>query len=492
MEPLELSLIAHDVIEDEEGRLKVIDTIGSACTLVVTTKADYSPKSARLHRFLELLERRLPCLKEGRPIVWHDQGVPGYRFILPASLAEFYRGLPPGVARLGWLEQARRQMARRQAKAPHELLYVQEHRELGRVARQRGLSLIEASLCERLPGARLAVYPAGEGQPRILELGDLGLLFNRWGFAQPDCPPSPLPLGLPVCNHPLVDFSLERAKWVFRTLATRDRPELSDLFPREVYVGMGCSGPEEVAEFTASFRPAPGMPAAVLKPLATHAGVDINFLGVGDLGRLKRDVAETTRHLPAVREALRNAYRRPFPYTQEDFLAGAFIWDLSEGPSPAQWRDLRWAQMELSAEDKRRWLAQAFPEEEEALLTMHRPPLIELGTHILQEFVPARPAVSKRDGRLHRGYLRALFLGERLVAAIYRFERQEKEGFTNLADPGVPTYFEAAPPEVEERLEAELGPLNESFLAVLRAYLPSDSALRLCRDTLHQNWNPCP
>ncbi len=470
MDQIEVSLIAHDVIEDEEGRFKVIDTIGSACTLVVTTKADYSPKSARLHRFFELLERRLPGLKEGRPIVWYDQGVPGYRFILPASLAEFYRGLPPGVARLGWLEQARRQMARRQAKAPHELLIVQEHRELARVARQRGLSLIEANLCERLPGARLAVYPAGEGQPRILGLGDLGLLFNRWGFAQPDCPPSPLPPGLPVCNHPLVDFALERAKWVFRTLATRDRPELSDLFPREVYVGMGCSTSKEVADFITSLEPAAGMPAAVLKPLATHAGVGISFLGLDDLVELQQEVAETARHLPALRETLQEAGRRPFPYTKEDFLAGAFIWDLSEGPSPAQWRDLRWAQLELGPEEKRRWLAQAFPEEE-ALLTMHRPPLIELGTYILQEFVPARPVVSRRDGRPHRGYLRALFLGRELVAAVYRFARQEQEGFTDLADPAVPTFFGAAPPEVEERLEAELGPLNESFLAALRPAL---------------------
>ena len=490
MDPLELSLIAHDVFEDEEGRLKVIDTIGSACTLAVTTKADYSPRSARLHRFFELLERRLPGLKEGRPIVWHDQGVPGYRFVLPAALAAFYRDLPPGVARLGWTGQARHQMARRQAKAPHELLHFQEHRELGRVARQRGLNLIETGLCERLPGERLNVYATGEGQARALELGEVGLLFNRWGFAQPDCPPWPLPPGLPVCNHPLVDFALERAKWMFRTLATGGHSELATLFPREIRVGMGCAGPEELAEFAAGLARRPEAPAAVLKPLATHAGIDIRFLGSEELEKLRQEMEAAAGAQPAVREAVREALARSFAYTKDDFLAGAFIWDVSKGPGPAQWRDLRWAQLELSVEDKRRWLEQAFPQAD-TLLTMHHPPLVELGTYLLQEFVPAKPVESRLNRSRQRGYLRALFLGGDLIAAVYRLAREEAPGFTNLADSGVPTFFEAAPPAVEARLAAELGPLNRSFLAALRPYacqLAGEGARSLCRDMLQANW----
>ena len=493
MEPLSLSLIAHDVIEDEAGRLKVIDTIGSACTLAVTAKADYEPRSARLHRFFELLEAHLPALRQGRPIVWFDHGVPGRRFVLPASLAEFYRRLPPGVARLGWLEEARRQMAGRERKPAHELLHVQEHRELARAARQRGLKLTWASLLELLPEGALGCYGRAESQPRRLEPAEIGLLLYRWGFAHPYCPPWPLAAGVPVCNHPLVDFALERAKWTFRTLATARQPGLSALFPRETYVGLGGAGPQAVAEFAAGLRPAPGMPAAVLKPLATHAGLGISFLGLEEVEGLRREVEAAAEAGRSAREMLRAALRWPFPYTREDLLAEAFIWDASRGPTATQWRDLRWALLELEAGERRRWLEQAFPGQP-VLLSLHQPPLAEMATCILQEFVPARPVVSRRTVRPQRGYLRALFLGVDLIAAVHRFARQEEgASFTNLADPGRPTFFEAASRESEERLQHELAPLNAAFLEALRPYARlweegHEGAERLCRDMLAANW----
>jgi hypothetical protein len=259
----------------------------------------------------------------------------------------------------------------------------------------------------------------------------------------------------PVLNPPVFDRLLE-SRWLVAYLL--EGTKASELLPRWLPVGMGLRTSEEIRHFAASLQAAGGFPVAVLKPSQQGPSSAVRFLDRTALRALAARQPE--RRLPlSLAEAL-YTLRLLHSYEEISAYRGKLLDNLL------------------------RTRGAAVHDHGDGTFHFSAPyPFLENTVAVLQEYIEARPIRSRRTGELHRGQLRVVLWDDRLVAAVYRLERERDDGtFRDLARPEVKVFYEPVSGEEEELLKEQVVP----FFAELRRQFTGrvqslDDLDRLCR-----------
>lgn len=259
----------------------------------------------------------------------------------------------------------------------------------------------------------------------------------------------------PVLNPPVFDRLLE-SRWLVAYLL--EGTQAGELLPRWIPVGMGLRTSEEIRQFTASLQAASGFPVAVLKPSQQGPSSAVRFLDRTALRALAARQPE--RRLPlSLAEAL---YTLRILHSYEEISAyrGKLLDNLL------------------------RTRGAAVHDHGDGTFHFSAPyPFLENTIAVLQEYIEARPIRSRRTGELHRGHLRVVLWDDRLVAAVYRLERERDDGtFRDLTRPEVKVFYEPVSSEQERLLEEQVVPffreLRRQFTGRVQSLEDLD---RLCR-----------
>ncbi len=232
----------------------------------------------------------------------------------------------------------------------------------------------------------------------------------------------------------------------------------ASLLPEWIPVGMGFRTRDEVRRFADSLDGPGGFPRAVVKPSHLALSLGVRFLDRPALQALA--LRQPAQRLPArdVERLLRP--RVVHRYEEVNSYRGKQLDSLLRTPG-AEVRDHGDGTFDFSAPY----------------------PFLESTVGILQEYVECRPIRSSRTGRLHRGYLRVVLLGGEIIAALYRLDQEPDDGsFRDITRQDVPTFFEGAPPAVEEELRRELVPFFAAFEGEFFARVQAPADLDRLRD----------
>lgn len=259
----------------------------------------------------------------------------------------------------------------------------------------------------------------------------------------------------PVINPPLLDQLFEN-KWLLPALLEGTPAERQ--LPRWIPVGMGLRTASEAREFVESLHGPGGFPLAVLKPCHLGLSLGVRFL---DRTGLRALVARQPEHrLPArlaeelLEPRINHSYEEVTAYRgkQLDNLLrakGAQVHDHGDG-------------------------------------TFHYSapyPFLESTVGILQEYVESRPVRSRKTGHMHRGYVRVVLFGGKVVAALHRLDQEPDDGtFRDITRQDVKTFFEGATPEEEAQIQAQLGPFFAEVERQFDARIHSEQDLIRLRD----------
>lgn len=258
----------------------------------------------------------------------------------------------------------------------------------------------------------------------------------------------------PVVNPPLLDRLLE-SRWLLAELLKGTRA--ARLLPRWVPVGMGFRTSEEVRKFGPDQNVPAGFPLAVLRPSHASLGPGIRFLDRTSLRALA--ARQPTRRIDAT--LARNLVCPGVSHTYEEISSyrGKLLDNLLR-TAGAQVHDHGDGTFHFSAPY----------------------PFLECTVSVLREYVEARAIRSRRTGKLHRGSLRVVMFGRKIVAALYRLDQEPDDGtFRDLDRPEVQTFYEGVPPEEEAQLQSRLGPFVQEIEKQFAARVTGEADLAAMR-----------
>jgi hypothetical protein len=235
----------------------------------------------------------------------------------------------------------------------------------------------------------------------------------------------------PVVNPPLLDRLFE-CRWLLPFLMRNS--EHARLFTRWIPVGMGMRTGDEMMEWVRTLHPPNGFPLAVLKPSHTHLEPHARFLDRTALRALA--ARQAARRLPYHLAEELIEPRVSHSYEEIAGYRGKLLDNLLRTPG-AEVHDHGDGTFHYSAPY----------------------PFLESTVGYLQEYVESAPIRSRRTGKFHHGGLRVVLFDRKIVSAIYRLDPEPDDGtFRDPSRVGAGRLYEAAPPEVEERLQAQLEP----------------------------------
>jgi len=410
-----------DVIHTKEDTFKILDMHGLSDAISFSEKAGYKPRLSRIYRFMDMLKE----ISQGRKILYLSVSKERKPYNFPKALEEFYDSLPKGAAHLEW---------RAEQKVFDENLthgvFKKEIEFLVKAARRSKVEFIFGDLFAYSPEDGVLFEHINlkrmEMWKELAPFDDVGLLV-LWGHDYERHPEAgiywyqqyePARITFPVLNSLQISYALNThvPKWTARNFI--ENPE--EVFPRETYLGMGISTPEELEEFRQTLKP--GGIVAVKKPLCTHMGVSVSFLSQEDIKQLIEQ--EKKLDLQGIRAKVEDAMDNGFDYTDEDKKNDAFKWYWMLGE--------KWQY-----------------------------PVAELGASILQEYFEAMPTKSNKTGQLHQGVIRAQVLAGKPIAVMHRFPKKpcKKGEILQMTRKDVPTFWERTSDELEERVVRFLNPI---------------------------------
>gem|GEM_PF-3427932 len=421
-----------DVIHTKEDNFKILDVHGLSDAVSFSEKAGYKPRLSRIYRFMDMLKE----ISQGRKILYLYAASERKPYNFPRALEEFYDSLPKGAAHLEW---------RTEQKAMYDKLthgmFKKEQEFLTKAAGRSKVEFVFGELLAYVPEKGVLFDHINIKKMRVWKelapFDDVGLLL-LWGHDYDRHPEAgiywyteyePARITFPVLNSVSTSYALNThvPKWTFRKLLEGQ----DDIFPKELYFGMGLCKPEELEEFRQSLK-SEGI-VAVKKPLCTHSGVAVSFLSQEDIKQLIEQ--EKKLDLRGIRAKVEEAMNNGFDYTDEDKENDAFKWYWMLGE--------KWQY-----------------------------PVAELGASILQEYVEAMPTKSNKTGQLHQGVIRAQVLAGKPVAVMHRFPKKPyKEGeILQMTRKEVPTFWERTSDELEERVVRFLNPILASLENKIETY----------------------
>lgn len=450
---------ALDCIPTPDGRVKVLNVyggVGGGLAMLAAAYGGHGQARARLRPYLE----KLGEVAKGRLILFvHDSFVPRQTF--PDDFFTLVQRYADHGPITDWVPDLQAQYA--------------DSRETGRTPEIEQMGMFLDPLAGRLrlkiaycttvrvdrqdhsPKVLLSGYRERARRPGttvILSPEEIGVVVYS-GFSDRFPEDFKGQGWFPVVNPPLLDRLLE-SRWLLAELLKGTRA--ARLVPRWVPVGMGFQTTEEIRQFAAGLNLPTGFPVAVLRPSHASLGPGIRFLDRTALRAL--GARQPARRIdPALaRELLWPCISHT--YDEVSSYRGKLLDNLLR-TSGAQVHDHGDGTFHFSAPY----------------------PFLECTVSVLREYVEGRPIRSRRTGKLHRGSLRVVMFGRKIVAALYRLDQEPDDGtFRDLDRPEVQTFYEGVPPEEETQLQSRLGPFvqeierqfstrvtNEADLAAMRA-----------------------
>lgn len=429
-----------DCIEAADGRLRIIDANGGVGGGLHMLAAAYGSQGSARQRLRPYLQR-LGELANGRRILFvHDP------FSSPFPFPDDFFNLVQQFTQYGpftdWVPDLQSQSSRRSREGEETPEVEQMGVFLDPLASRLRLKIAYCS-------AARVDQQGTEGMPRpmvllsgfrerarhratsaILEPETIGVLVFTGSAARfpDDLKEQPW---FQVVNPPLLDHLFE-CRWLLPFLMRNS--EHARLFPRWVPIGMGMRTGEELMDWVRSLHPPNGYPLAVLKPSHTNLEPHVRFLDRTALRALA--ARQAARRLPYNLAEELIEPRVSHSYEEITGYRGKMLDNLLRTPG-AEVHDHGDGTFHYSAPY----------------------PFLESTVGYLQEYVESAPIRSRRTGKFHHGGLRVVLFDRKIVSAIYRLDPEPDDGsFREPPRGGAGRWFEAAPPEVEERLQAQLEP----------------------------------
>jgi hypothetical protein len=429
-----------DIIHTKDDELKIIDTHGLSDAISFSEKAGYKPRLSRIYRFMDALKE---MRQGGEKILYLYNQTERKPYNFPKSLNEFYESLPQGTAHLDW-----RKRQKRFFDSLTEGLFKKELVYLTKAAKRTDVDFVIGTLNaylskeESLFFTQMDINKMLEWK-EITPFKDIGLAV-LWGHDFSIHPDAGVywytehkKTNFLVLNSVQVSYALNTTvpKWTFRKLLEGRE----DIFPKEMYFGMGLSTPQELGEFRQGLK-SDGI-VAVQKPLCVHNGISVSFLTQKNLTEIIEQEESLQDSLPETRAKIVKAMNTGLEYSGEDKRNNAFKWYWVIG-------------------DKNQY------------------PVAELGASILQEHLEAMPTKSSKTGKLHQGVIRAQLLAGQPIGVMHRFAKTPyKEGETiQLTDRNVHTFWERTDDELEERIVNFLNPILLELENTLKPLTPKEIA----------------
>jgi hypothetical protein len=448
-----------DCLPAADGRLQILDARGGVGGGLAMLAAAYNGQAAARARLRPYLERLGQVANGGRVLFVHDPF--RARLTFPDDFFNLVQQFAPYGPITDWvpdLQDAPPRNAESEGTPEVEQMGVFLDPLAGRLR-------LKVAYCS---GGRVDYQPPdGTGRPMVLLSG-----FRERARQRPTSvilPPDEIGVVVfsgaserfpddfkeqswfPSVNPPLLDQFLEQ-KWLL-PLLLEESPS-AELLPRWIPIGMGLRTASEVMEFANGLSAPSEFPLAVLRPSHHCLSGGLRFLGRTALRALA--ARQPAQRLPSnLAEELLDP-KISHSYEEISSYRGKLLDNLLRTPG-AEVHDHGDGTFHYSAPY----------------------PFLQSTVALLQEHVEARPFRSRRTGKLHRGSLRVVMFDGKIVAAIHCLDQEPDDGtFRDLARPEVPTFFEAAAPDEEDELQAQLGPfveeLERQFAARVRS--PQDLA----------------
>ena len=285
-----------------------------------------------------------------------------------------------------------------------------------------------------------------EGENKVIPASEIGMFFRRDYLDRESISTRYQNFDFPVVNSPEFDYFFNE-KIFFRTLLQNS--EFYELFPHHIFVGMGLSTKQQIRDFLQKIEEHPEDPHLVLKPVMGSSGLDIRYPTKKDIHQMfeldnpdpdynyERLIRVTGTH--AVDLIWRDEFEAP---------KGKWVKMLGEIEGAEEYR----------AGIKQRLEAEGALDEAFGIVNFKSDYLIPWMTSILEEFVHAKPTIV--NGTPHKGYIRAVMFGDKLIGAVNRLTIEPYKGeFLDLTDYDVKTFWHKVDSSTLHRIEETLIPM---------------------------------